>query len=51
MNGGWSIRKISTRQLVEELSRRQDVDVRKKKPGGKPITIEVEEGYPCQRPV
>lgn len=41
MNPGWSIRNISTRQLVEEMSRRKDVDVkrRKRKAGDKPIVI------------
>ena len=41
MNPGWIIKHISTRQLVEEMSRRQDVDVkrRKRKTGEKPIVI------------
>lgn len=45
MNPGWSIRNISTRQLVEELSRRQDVDVkrRKRKAGEKPVTLLIRE--------
>lgn len=45
MNPGWSIRNISTIQLVEELSRRQDVDVkrRKRKEGEKPVEILIRE--------
>lgn len=48
MNPGWSIRNVSTRQLVEELARRQDVDVRRRKrrTGEKPVTILIDEEEP-----